>query len=144
MCVFLQMGKQIAALDSMSHRSIFNEYVNTIQPYLFTSVIILLKKRVVFTWSRKIELWTNDDLRWWCCLEKERVENEKRSFANKKSQIEKRNNQVVLKIKTLHVSSVDNTPWKLLERESWWTVSQNLQTHFDELLLLLCFDTMVH
>ena len=60
MCVFLQMGKQIAALDSMSHRSIFNEYVNTIQPYLFISVIILHKHRVVFTWSRKIELWTTN------------------------------------------------------------------------------------
>ena len=73
-------------------------------------------------------------LRWWYCLEKERVENERCGFANKKSQIEKRNNQVVVEIKTLHVSSVDNTSWKLLERESWWTVSQNLQTHFDELL----------
>ena len=60
MCVFLQMGKQIAALDSMSHRSIFNEYVNTIQPYLFISVIILHKQRVVFIWSRKIELWTTN------------------------------------------------------------------------------------
>ena len=44
MCVFLQMGEQIAILDSMSHRSIFNEYVNTIQPYLFISIIILLKR----------------------------------------------------------------------------------------------------
>ena len=44
MCVFLQMGKQIATLDSMSHRSIFNEYVNMIQPYLLISVIILLKR----------------------------------------------------------------------------------------------------
>ena len=44
MCVFLQMGKQIATLDSMSHRSIFNEYVNTIQPYPFISIIILLKR----------------------------------------------------------------------------------------------------
>ena len=41
-------------------------------------------------------------------MEKERVENERCSFANKKSQIEKRNNQVVVEIKTLHVSSVDN------------------------------------
>ena len=38
------MGEQIAALDSMSHRSIFNEYENTIQPCLFMSVIILLKR----------------------------------------------------------------------------------------------------
>ena len=44
MCVFLQMGKQIATLDSMSHRSIFNEYVNMIQPYPFISIIILLKR----------------------------------------------------------------------------------------------------
>ena len=44
MCVFLQRGEQIATLDSMSHRSIFNEYVNTIQPYLLISVIILLKR----------------------------------------------------------------------------------------------------
>ena len=65
-------------------------------------------------------------------------------LCDKKSQIEKRNNQVVVEIKTLHVSSVDNTSWKLLEKESWWNVFQNLQTHFDELLLLLCFDTMVH
>ena len=34
MCVFLQLGEQIATLDSMSHRSIYNEYANTIQPYL--------------------------------------------------------------------------------------------------------------
>ena len=44
MCVFLRMGEQIATLDSMSHRSIFNEYVNMIQPYLLISVIILLKR----------------------------------------------------------------------------------------------------
>ena len=44
MCVFLRMGEQITTLDFMSHRSIFNEYVNTIQPYLFISVIILLKR----------------------------------------------------------------------------------------------------
>ena len=54
------MGEQIATLDSMSHRSILYKYVNTIQPYLFISVIILHKKRVVFTWSRKIELWTTN------------------------------------------------------------------------------------
>ena len=44
MCVFFRMGEQIAAFDSMSHRSIVYEYVNTIQPYLFMSVIILLKR----------------------------------------------------------------------------------------------------
>ena len=44
MCVIFQMGEQIATLDSMSHKSIFNEYLNTIQPYLFISVIIILKK----------------------------------------------------------------------------------------------------
>ena len=74
---------------------------------------------MVFTWSRKIELWTtnaaldcleigfnsnNKYLGRWCCLEKEGVENEKRGFANKKSQIKKWNNQVVVKIKKLHVS----------------------------------------
>ena len=43
MCVFFRMGEQIATLDSMSHQSIVYEYVNTIQPYLFICVIILLK-----------------------------------------------------------------------------------------------------
>ena len=43
MCVFLQLGEQIATLDSMSHKSILYEYVNMIQPYLLISVIILLK-----------------------------------------------------------------------------------------------------
>ena len=38
------MGEQIAALDSMSHRSIFYENANTIQPYILISVIILLKR----------------------------------------------------------------------------------------------------
>ena len=60
MCVFLRMGEQIATLDSMSHRSIFNQYVNTIQLMSFIIVIILQKHRVVFTWSRKIELWTTN------------------------------------------------------------------------------------
>ena len=74
----------------------------------FISVIILLKESGTLC-SRKIELWTtkvapycleiwfnrnNDDLRWWCCLEKEGVENERCGFANKKSQIERLNYQV--------------------------------------------------
>ena len=44
MCVFIRMGEQIATLDSMSHRSIIYEYVNTIHAYLFMSVITLLKR----------------------------------------------------------------------------------------------------
>ena len=117
----------------------------------------ITKKREVFTCSRKrivnnqhsVRLLrnrfyrNNDDLGWWCCLVKEGVENERCGFANKKSQIERLNYQVWNK-NTLHVSSVNITSWSLLERESWWTVSQNIQTPYDELLLKLCFDTMVH
>ena len=64
-------------------------------------------------------------------------------ICNESIQIEKRNYKVWIK-NTLHVSSVNITSWSLLERESWWTVSQNIQTPYDELLLKLCFDTMVH
>ena len=125
--------------------------------HIFYTCYHITKKRVVFTWSRKRIVnnqhsvilhgnrfyRNNNDLGWWYCLVKEGVENERCGFANKKSQIERLNYQVVVEIKTLHVSSVDNTSWSLLERESWWTVSQNIKTPYDELLLKLCFDTMV-
>ena len=39
----------------------------------------------------------NDDYRWWCCLEKEGVENERNGFVNESIQIEKWNYQVVVK-----------------------------------------------
>ena len=42
-------------------------------------------------------------------MEKEGVENERNGFVNESIQIERLNNQVVVEIKTLHVSSVDNT-----------------------------------
>ena len=58
MCIFLRIGKQIATLDSMSHRSIFYEYVNTIQPYLFMSDIILLKSGIHKV--KKIEFWATN------------------------------------------------------------------------------------
>ena len=125
--------------------------------HIFYTCYHITKKRVVFTCSRKrivnnqhsVRLLrnrfyrNNNDLGWWCCLVKEGVENERCGFANKKSQIERLNYQVWIK-NTFHVSSVDITSWSLLERESWWTVSQNIQTPYDELLLKLCFDTMVH
>ena len=59
MCIFLRIGKQIATLDSMSQRSIFYEYVNTIQSYLLRSVIILLK-REWYSHGQKKECWATN------------------------------------------------------------------------------------
>ena len=101
--------------------------------HIFYTCYHITKKRVVFTWSRKRIVnnqhsvilhgnrfyRNNNDLGWWYCLVKEGVENERCGFANKKSQIERLNYQVVLKIKHSMYQVLT------LPHEAFWKGSHN-------------------